>query len=144
MHKNLNETRSSQGWPQKSYSIPTIPYAAPLGNALVISNHSMHTLHSVSLTSPPVFLVGFNTHLTLQRFSNGSITVSSHRHNSPSDSSARLTAVNHGNGHLDKAMYYLLDNDSTPDKCTDPILLLVCSILAMNLLPRNCLTDALT
>ena len=35
-----------------------------------------------------------------------------------------LTAAKHGRGHLDKAMRYLLDSDSTPDKCTDPIWLL--------------------
>ncbi|KAH9980532.1 hypothetical protein BJV74DRAFT_101947 [Russula compacta] len=39
-------------------------------------------------------------------------------------SSALLTAAKHGKGHLDKAMRYLLDSDSTPDKCTDPIWLL--------------------
>ena len=35
-----------------------------------------------------------------------------------------LTAAKHGKGHLDKAMRYLLDSDSTPDMCTDPIWLL--------------------
>ncbi|KAH9028417.1 peptidase family C54-domain-containing protein [Lactarius hengduanensis] len=45
--------------------------------------------------------------------------------NSPKGkSSALLTAAKHGKGHLDKAMRYLLDSDSTPDKCTDPIWLL--------------------
>lgn len=39
-------------------------------------------------------------------------------------SSALLTAAKHGKGHLDKAVRYLLDSDSTPDKCTDPIWLL--------------------
>jgi cysteine protease ATG4 len=39
-------------------------------------------------------------------------------------SSALLTAAKHGKGHLDKAMRYPLDSDSTPDKCTDPIWLL--------------------
>ncbi|GLB41114.1 putative cysteine protease [Lyophyllum shimeji] len=39
-------------------------------------------------------------------------------------SSALLTAAKHGKGHLDKAMRYLLDSDSTPDKCTDPIWIL--------------------
>ncbi|KAH9991014.1 hypothetical protein BJV77DRAFT_1068523 [Russula vinacea] len=39
-------------------------------------------------------------------------------------SSALLTAAKHSKGHLDKAMRYLLDSDSTPDKCTDPIWLL--------------------
>ncbi|KAI0056521.1 hypothetical protein BV25DRAFT_1572624 [Artomyces pyxidatus] len=39
-------------------------------------------------------------------------------------SSALLTAAKHGKGHLDKAMRYLLDSDSTPDKCTDVIWLL--------------------
>ena len=39
-------------------------------------------------------------------------------------SSALLTAAKHSKGHLDKAMQYLLDSDSTPDKCTDPIWLL--------------------
>lgn len=38
--------------------------------------------------------------------------------------SALLTAAKHGKGHLDKAMRYLLDSDSTPDQCTDPIWLL--------------------
>ena len=35
-----------------------------------------------------------------------------------------LTAAKHGKGHLDKAMRYLLDSDSTPDRCTDPIWIL--------------------
>ncbi|GBE78643.1 peptidase family C54-domain-containing protein [Sparassis latifolia] len=38
--------------------------------------------------------------------------------------SALLTAARHGKGHIDKAMRYLLDSDSTPDKCSDPIWLL--------------------
>ncbi|TFK26047.1 hypothetical protein FA15DRAFT_755366 [Coprinopsis marcescibilis] len=38
--------------------------------------------------------------------------------------SALLTAAKHGKGHLDKAVRYLLDSDSTPDKCSDPIWLL--------------------
>ncbi|KAI0245661.1 hypothetical protein BJV78DRAFT_1287349 [Lactifluus subvellereus] len=41
-----------------------------------------------------------------------------------SKSSSLLTAAKHGKGQLDKAMRYLLDNDSAPDKCTDPIWLL--------------------
>ena len=41
-----------------------------------------------------------------------------------SKSSALLTAAKHGKGQLDKAMRYLLDNDSAPDKCTDPIWIL--------------------
>ncbi|RDB31089.1 Cysteine protease ATG4 [Hypsizygus marmoreus] len=41
-----------------------------------------------------------------------------------SKSSALLMAAKHGKGHLDKAVRYLLDSDSTPDKCTDPIWLL--------------------
>lgn len=46
-------------------------------------------------------------------------------HSSPkSKGSALLTAAKHGKGHLDKAVRYLLDSDSTPDKCTDPIWLL--------------------
>lgn len=47
--------------------------------------------------------------------------------NSPSKvvhTSALLTAAKHGKGHLDKAMRYLLDSDSTPDKCTDAIWIL--------------------
>ncbi|KAF6752070.1 cysteine protease [Ephemerocybe angulata] len=46
-------------------------------------------------------------------------------HTSPkSKGSALLTAAKHGKGHLDKAVRYLLDSDSTPDRCTDPIWLL--------------------
>ncbi|KAI0294162.1 hypothetical protein BC826DRAFT_352534 [Russula brevipes] len=41
-----------------------------------------------------------------------------------SKSSALFNAAKHGKGHIDKAMRYLLDSDSTPDKCTDPIWLL--------------------
>ena len=37
---------------------------------------------------------------------------------------ALLTAAKHGKGHIDKAMRYLLDSDSTPDRCTDSIWLL--------------------
>ncbi|KAH7921416.1 hypothetical protein BV22DRAFT_1198205 [Leucogyrophana mollusca] len=39
-------------------------------------------------------------------------------------SSALLTAAKHGKGHLDRAMRFILDSDSTPDKCTEPIWLL--------------------
>ena len=38
--------------------------------------------------------------------------------------SALLTAAKHGTRHLDKAVRYLLDGDSQPDKCTDPIWIL--------------------
>lgn len=38
--------------------------------------------------------------------------------------SALLTAAKHGKGHLDKAVRYLMDSDTTPDKCLDPIWLL--------------------
>ncbi|KAF8989630.1 hypothetical protein BDZ89DRAFT_223018, partial [Hymenopellis radicata] len=37
---------------------------------------------------------------------------------------AILTAAKTGKGHLDKAVRYLLDSDSTPDRCTDRIWLL--------------------
>lgn len=43
---------------------------------------------------------------------------------SPKTKSALLAAAKHGKGQLDKAMRYLLDPDSAPDKCTDPIWLL--------------------
>ncbi|EGO22797.1 cysteine protease required for autophagy [Serpula lacrymans var. lacrymans S7.9] len=39
-------------------------------------------------------------------------------------SSALLTAAKHGKGHLDRAMRFLMDSDSTPDKCSEPIWLL--------------------
>ena len=38
--------------------------------------------------------------------------------------SALLTAARQGKGHLDKAMHYLLDSDTMPDKCPEPIWLL--------------------
>lgn len=38
--------------------------------------------------------------------------------------SALLTAAKHGQGHLTKAMRYLLDSDAIPDKCVDSIWLL--------------------
>ena len=38
--------------------------------------------------------------------------------------SALLTAAKHGKGHLDKAMRFLLDSDSTPDRCSDSIWIL--------------------
>jgi len=38
--------------------------------------------------------------------------------------SSLRTAAKHGKGHPDKAMRYLLDSDTTPNKCTDPIWLL--------------------
>ncbi|KAG5651052.1 hypothetical protein H0H81_010067 [Sphagnurus paluster] len=41
-----------------------------------------------------------------------------------SASAALLTAAKHGKGHLDKAVRYILDSDSTPDKCTEPIWIL--------------------
>ncbi|KIJ63953.1 hypothetical protein HYDPIDRAFT_112441 [Hydnomerulius pinastri MD-312] len=39
-------------------------------------------------------------------------------------SNALLTAAKHGKGHLDRAMRFLMDSDSTPDKCAEPIWLL--------------------
>ncbi|KAF8906862.1 hypothetical protein CPB85DRAFT_1312581 [Mucidula mucida] len=43
---------------------------------------------------------------------------------SSSRRNAILTAAKTGKGHLDKAVRYLLDSDSTPDRCTDMIWLL--------------------
>jgi hypothetical protein len=48
-------------------------------------------------------------------------------------------------GHLDKAMRYLLDSDSTSNKCTDPIWLLgVQHPQLQTSIRRGCVTDALT
>ena len=43
---------------------------------------------------------------------------------SPKGKSTLLTTEKIGNGHLNKAMCYLLDSDLTPKKCTEPIWLL--------------------
>jgi len=64
----------------------------------------------------------------------------SHQYHPPLSSSSKdklsalLTAAKNGNGNLDKAMRYLLDSDSTPDKCSVPIQSgsLACNTPAMN------------
>jgi len=90
------------------------------------SSHSTTRLSDIPTRLSGWFQHAFNsssTDLTLPHLINsGHLPPSSA---SPkSKSSALLTAAKHGKGHLDKAMRYLLDSDSTPDKCTDPIWLL--------------------
>ena len=90
------------------------------------SSHSTSRLSDIPTRLSGWFQHAFNssaTDLTLPNLINtGHIPPSS---SSPKGkSSALLTAAKHGKGHLDKAMRYLLDSDSTPDKCTDPIWLL--------------------
>ncbi|KAF8548280.1 hypothetical protein OG21DRAFT_1489519 [Imleria badia] len=53
-----------------------------------------------------------------------SILSQSHMASPKSKSNPLLTAAKHGKGHLDRAMRFLLDSDSTPDRCADPIWLL--------------------
>lgn len=90
------------------------------------SSHSATRLSDIPTRLSGWFQHAFNsssTDLTLPHLINtGHIPPTS---SSPKGkSSALLTAAKHGKGHLDKAMRYLLDSDSTPDKCTDPIWLL--------------------
>jgi cysteine protease ATG4 len=90
------------------------------------SSHSTSRLSDIPTRLSGWFQHAFNsssTDLTLPHLINtGHIPPTS---SSPKGkSSALLTAAKHGKGHLDKAMRYLLDSDSTPDKCTDPIWLL--------------------
>ena len=81
---NTINTRTLLYLKLKAIKIDTIPF-------VLISI----ALHFTSLTSPPIFLLGFNTLSTLQLWIN-----------------------------LNKAMHYLLNSDSTSDKCTDQIWLL--------------------
>ena len=53
-----------------------------------------------------------------------SILSQSHMASPKSKPNPLLSAAKHGKGHLDRAMRFILDSDSTPDKCTDPIWLL--------------------
>jgi cysteine protease ATG4 len=90
------------------------------------SSHSTTRLSDIPTRLSGWFQHAFNsssTDLSLPHLINsGHIPQSS---TSPkSKSSALLSAAKHGKGHLDKAMRYLLDSDSSPDKCTDPIWIL--------------------
>ena len=88
------------------------------------SSHSTTRLSDIPTRLSGWFQHTFNssaTDLSLpQLINSGNLPPSS----SPKTKSALLTAAKHGKGQLDKAMRYLLDSDSTPDKCTDPIWLL--------------------
>ncbi|KAH0826422.1 cysteine protease required for autophagy [Lanmaoa asiatica] len=53
-----------------------------------------------------------------------SILSQSHMASPKTKSNPLLSAAKHGKGHLDRAMRFLLDSDSTPDKCAEPIWLL--------------------
>ncbi|TFK32623.1 peptidase family C54-domain-containing protein [Crucibulum laeve] len=65
-----------------------------------------------------------NTHPSRESYNSNSSSSQSVSSPMKGKASALLTAAKHGKGHLDKAMRYLLDSDSTPDKCTDPIWIL--------------------
>lgn len=60
------------------------------------------------------------TDLSLPSLLSQSMSTSPNR----SHSSALMSVAKHGKGHLDRAMRYLLDSDSSTDKCTEPIWLL--------------------
>ncbi|KAG8220332.1 cysteine protease required for autophagy [Butyriboletus roseoflavus] len=53
-----------------------------------------------------------------------SILSQSHMASPKTKTNPLLSAAKHGKGHLDRAMRFILDSDSTPDKCTEPIWLL--------------------
>ncbi|KAJ2915830.1 hypothetical protein MD484_g4601, partial [Candolleomyces efflorescens] len=92
-------------------------------------------INSVPDTNLPTRLSGWFSH-TFSSSSSTDLSLPSllATHGSPKSKStgspgaggalALLTAAKHGKGHLDKAMRYLLDSDSTPDRCTDPIWLM--------------------
>ncbi|KAF8431945.1 peptidase family C54-domain-containing protein [Boletus edulis BED1] len=89
---------------------------------------SMYTSSSSTRISDlPTRLSGWFSHT----FSSSSTDLSlpsllsqSHMSSPKSKTNPLLTAAKHGKGHLDRAMRFLLDSDSTPDKCADPIWLL--------------------
>ncbi|KAG9311154.1 cysteine protease required for autophagy [Chiua virens] len=88
---------------------------------------SMYTPSSARISDLPTRLSGWFSHT----FSSSSTDLSlpnilsqSHMSSPKSKPNPLLTAAKHGKGHLDRAMRFLLDSDSTPDKCTDPIWLL--------------------
>lgn len=73
----------------------------------------------------PTRLSGWFTHTFSSSSTDLALPTLLATHTSPKGkSNPLLTAAKHGKGHLDKAVRYLLDSDSTPDKCTDPIWLL--------------------
>ena len=89
---------------------------------------SMYTSSSSTRISDlPTRLTGWLSHT----FSSSSTDLSlpsilshSHMASPKTKSNPLLSAAKHGKGHLDRAMRFILDTDSTPDKCTDPIWLL--------------------
>ena len=89
---------------------------------------SMYTpSSSTRISDLPTRLSGWFSHT----FSSSSTDLSlpailsqSHMSSPKTKSNPLLTAAKHGKGHLDRAMRFLLDSDSTPDKCADPIWLL--------------------
>ncbi len=92
------------------------------------SSHSTTRLSDIPTRLSGWFQHTFNssaTDLTLPQIINSQPGNLQHPSGSPkTKSSALLTAAKHGKVHIDRAMRYILDVDSTPDKCTDPIWLL--------------------
>jgi cysteine protease ATG4 len=88
------------------------------------SSHSTSRLSDIPTRLSGWFQHAFNSSATDLSLPNLINTIPPPSSSPKGKSSALLTAAKHGKGHLDKAMRYLLDSDSTPDKCTDPIWLL--------------------
>lgn len=105
----------ARSWPDRSLGISDIRPSA-----------SVYPSSSGRISDLPTRLSGWFSHT----FSSSSTdltlpTILSQSHMSPkSKSNPLLNAAKHGKGHLDRAMRYILDSDSTPDKCTEPIWLL--------------------
>ena len=113
---------------------------AQLGVRLkIVISYSVITLYiPPPPTSPPVSLVvstRFNssaTDLSLSHLINTILPPSS---SLKGKSSALLTSTKNGEGHINKAMPYLLDSDPTPDSAPTQCGFWACRIPAMNLLP---------
>ena len=77
-----------------------------------------------AISNLPTRLSGWFSHTFSTSSTDLSLPTLLSQASSPKGKNPLLTAAKHGKGHLDKAMRYLLDSDSTPDRCTEPIWLL--------------------
>jgi cysteine protease ATG4 len=88
------------------------------------SSHSTSRLSDIPTRLSGWFQHAFNSSATDLSLPNLINTIPPPSSSPKGKSSALLTAAKHGKGPLDKAMRYLVDSDSTTDKCTDHIWLL--------------------
>jgi len=107
------------------YGYSTVASSSPSRASDIPSRLSGWFAHTFSSSSTDLSLPS----LLSQSHHSGYTSASTPSPSSPSrtrlgGASALLTAAKHGKGHLDKAVRYLMDSDSTPDKSTEPIWLL--------------------